>query len=295
METSYGAPSEAIASLIAKDGLLSFNGGGASPGQLSKPNLWMTRMMWGDDPVAGLLTYMAKYWPDAKRLAIAGMKENGVAGYTQYAPTYWPMVQPGGVITTNETFMIGETNWGPLTAKLLASKPDIIFSNSSAKDQGGQIKSIREQGFKGPICVCEYVPDSVTVAGKWYNGVVIGQDSYDLDNPNPWNKVFVADHKAEYGTDPELYGANYYEMTFIYWDLIRRVIAAGGDPTNGNELNAALEKDLKVRTLAAGTESEVAFMTFDPAVHSAFKPMGLYQYQNDATVKLGRTPEGRVA
>lgn len=287
LETSYGAPSEAIAPSIAQDHLLSFNGGGASPGQLSKPNLWMTRMLWGDDPVAGLLAYMAKNWPDGKRLAIAGMKENGVAGYTQYAPKYWPMVQPGGVIATNQTFMIGETNWGPLTSKLLASKPDIIFSNSSAKDQGGQIKTIREQGFQGPICVCEFVPDAAAVAGKWYNGIIIGQDSYDLDNPNPWNKVLVADYQKEYGKDPELFGANYYEMTFIYWDLIRRVIAAGGDPTNGDELNAALEKDPKVRTLAGGTDTEVSYMTFDPNEHTAFKPMGLYQMQNDKLVKLG--------
>jgi branched-chain amino acid transport system substrate-binding protein len=286
LEVSYGAPSEAIAPLIGQNKLVAFNGGGASPGQLSKPYLYMTRMLWGDDPVPGSLAFLAKQYPDAKNLALAGMNENGVAGRTQYAHADWPKVQSGGKVVVDVLQPNTVTDWGPITSRINASKPDIVAIWSSGKDQGGQVKSLRENGFKGPIAGWELTTDAATVSGKWYNGVYQAQDAYDPTTQNPWNEIFVKDHNTAYGKDPELFGANYYEMTFIYWQLIRRVLAAGGDPTSGQALNDALLADLNVFTLAGGDESTVAKMSFDKDQHTAKKPMSQFQVQADKWIPV---------
>jgi len=77
LQTSYGAPSEAIIPLIEQYKVLSFNGGGASPGQLNKDFLWMTRMLFGNDPAPGSLVWLFKTYK-AKRLAMLGTLENAV-------------------------------------------------------------------------------------------------------------------------------------------------------------------------------------------------------------------------
>lgn len=80
LQTSYGAPSEAIVPLIGQNKLLSFNGGGSSPGQVDKDFLWQTRMIFGDDPCPGGLAWIHQEFPDATKLAIIGTQENGVTG-----------------------------------------------------------------------------------------------------------------------------------------------------------------------------------------------------------------------
>ena len=40
--------------------------------------------------------------------------------------------------------------------------------------------------------------------------------------------------KKEYGEDPDFYAANFYENTFVMWEVIRRVLAKGGDINDGD-------------------------------------------------------------
>ena len=56
LQTSYGAPSEALIPILQQNKILTFNGGGASPKQLFQDFLWMTRMVFAYDPTPGALT-----------------------------------------------------------------------------------------------------------------------------------------------------------------------------------------------------------------------------------------------
>ena len=56
-------------------------------------------------------------------------------------------------------------------------------------------------------------------------GWTFAYDYFDANNPiSPLAKLFVDEFKKEYGEDPDFYAANFYENTFVMWEVIRRVL-----------------------------------------------------------------------
>jgi branched-chain amino acid transport system substrate-binding protein len=285
LQTSYGAPSEAIVPLIAQNKLLSFNGGGSSPGQVGKPFLWQTRMIFGDDPCPGGLAWIVKTNPNAKRLAIIGTQENGVAGAKTIGPQVWTQLT-GGTVVANEQHDVGATDFSSIIARVKSTNPDAILTFSFGNDVGYLVKQLREANVKVPIMGIEFTAQAAQVAGQTYDSYNFATDFYDPKNPNPWNKIFVAGHKKMFGVDPEYYGANYYEQVFFVWELVRRVLAAGGDPTDTSALEAALEKNPRFKSLYGGTASAPGEVELNPSDHTISKPMGVFKVVGGQPVKI---------
>ena len=59
------------------------------------------------------LAFIAKKYPNAKRLAILGMLENGLGAVDEIAPKVWPEVS-GGQVAAKEIINIGTTDFGPV-------------------------------------------------------------------------------------------------------------------------------------------------------------------------------------
>lgn len=285
LQTSYGAPSEAIVPLIAQNKLLSFNGGGSSPGQVGKPYLWQTRMIFGDDPAPGGLAWIAKNFPQAKKLAIVGTQENGVAGAKTIGPDAWKQLT-GGTVVANEQHDVGATDFSSIVARIKSSAPDAILTFSFGDDVGYLVKQLREANVKVPIMGIEFTEQAAKVAGASYDTYNFATDFYDPKNPNPWNKIFVAGHQKMFGVEPEYYGANYYEEVFFVWELVRRVLANGGDATDTTLLNKALEDNPKFKSLYGGDAQTTGEVEFNPQDHTISKPMGVFKVQNGQPVKI---------
>lgn len=284
LQTSYGAPSEAIVPLIEQYKLLTFNGGGSSPGQLSKNYLWMTRMLYGIDPTAGILTYIARTYK-AKKLAVVGTLENAVEAEKKVVPQIWPKISGGGKIVHTEIHEVGITDFSTVVARVKASNPDAIITYSFGNDTGYQVKQFRQSGVNVPIFGVEFTDQAAKIAGKTYDTYQFGGDYYDVNNNgNPWNKYFAAAVKQAYHETAEFYGANYYEMTFIMWDLIRRTIKAGGNPGSSTDLQKQLVKKPTFKSLYGGGKGKVGLMTFDLKDHSISKPMGVFKVKNGVPV-----------
>jgi len=275
LQTSYGAPSEAIAPIIAEAGVLTLNGGGSSPGQLSKDFLWQNRMLYAEDPNAGALAWINATYPDAKTIALIGTMENGVGTFNESAPANWAALT-GGTVVAAEQHDVGATDFKALASKIKAANPDVIMSFSFGDDVGYQVKALREAGVTVPIIGDEFTQQAAEIAGASYDTFNFATDFYNVDNPNPWNVCYVEAHRAKYGNDPEYYGSNYYEQVFIFWELVKRVIAAGGDPADAGQLQAALVADPSFKSVYGGDEATVGIATFDANDHSISKPMGVF-------------------
>lgn len=294
LQTSYGAPSEAIVPLIAQNKLLSFNGGGSSPGQVGKDFLWQTRMIFGDDPCPGALAWVAREYPDAKKLAIVGTQENGVAGAKEIGPAAWTALT-GGTVVANEQHDVGATDFSSIVARIKSAAPDAILTFSFGDDVGYLVKQLREANVKVPIMGIEFTEQAAKVAGKAYDTFNFATDFYDPKNPNPWNKIFVEGHNEMFGKDPEYYGANYYEQVFFAWELVRRVLADGGDPTDTTTLDASLKANPTFKSLYGGDESAPGEVEFNPDDHTISKPMGVFKVSNGVPHKIAdivKVPEG---
>lgn len=279
LQTSYGAPSEAIIPLIEQYKVLSFNGGGASPGQLNKDYLWMTRMLFGNDPAPGSLVWLYKTYK-AKNLAILGTLENAVEAQKTLVPQVWPKISPGGKIVAAEIHDVGATDFSAPIARIKAANPDALWTPSFGNDLGYMVKQFRQAGFTKPIIGVEFTQQAQQIGGKDFDTFIFGGDYYDVANPNPFNVQFVKAHRKAYGLDPEFYGANYYEHVFILWDLIRRTIKAGGDPTKSSELEKQLVANPTFKSVYGGTKSKVGLMTFNTKDHTISKPMGVFRVKN---------------
>ena len=276
LQTSYGAPSEALIPVLQQNKILTFNGGGASPKQLFADYLWMTRMVFAYDPTPGALTWLAENHPEAKRLATIGTLENGVEALEQLAPQVWPEVSDGGEIVLKEIHDVGLTDFSQVIARVKSSTPDAIFTVSFGNDLGYMVKQFREAAVEVPIVGIEFTQDAQTIAGDLYDTYVFATDYYDAKNPNPWNVEFVKGHQEKYGEDPEYYGANYYEQVFVIWDLMRRVLAEDGDPLSGEALQQALIQNPVFKSVYGGDAETVGEMSFDTEAHTISKPMGVF-------------------
>lgn len=278
LQTSYGAPSEAIIPLIEQYKVLSFNGGGASPGQLNKDFLWMTRMLFGNDPAPGSLVWLYKTYK-AKKLAILGTLENAVEAQKTLVPKVWPQIS-GGSIVAAEIHNVGETDFSAPIARIKAANPDAIWTPSFGNDLGYMVKQFRQAGVTVPIVGVEFTQQAQQIGGKLFDTFVFGGDYYDVANPNPFNVQFVKAHKKAYNVAPEFYGSNYYEHVFIIWDLIRRTLKAGGDPRKSTDLEKQLVANPTFRSVYGGSKDKVGLMTFNTKDHTISKPMGVFRVKN---------------
>ncbi|MBL8127937.1 MAG: ABC transporter substrate-binding protein [Thermomicrobiales bacterium] len=276
LQTSYGAPSEALIPILQQNKILTFNGGGASPKQLFADYLWMTRMVFAYDPAPGALTWLAETYPDVKRLATIGTLENGVEALEQLVPQVWPEVSDGGEVVAKEIHDVGLTDFSQVIARVKSSNPDAIFTVSFGNDLGYLVKQFREAAVEVPIVGIEFTQDAQTIAGPSYDTFVFATDYYDTKNENPWNVEFVKAHNEKYQKDPEYYGANYYEQVFVVWDLVRRVLAEGGDPKSGEALQNALVQNPVFHSVYGGDAENVGEMSFDTESHTISKPMGVF-------------------
>lgn len=283
LQTSYGAPSEAIAPLIAEAPVLTINGGGSSPGQLSKDFLWQNRMVFAEDPATGALAWIAEQYPDATKLALIGTQENGVGVFNETAPNAWSKLT-GGEVVVAEQHNVGDTDFKGIASKIKSAGADAILTVSFGDDLGYQVKAIREAGIEAPIMGIEFTEQAAKVAGSTYDTFNFATDFYNTENPNPWNQCFVEAYQAKYGEDPEYYGSNYYEQVFIFWELVKRVIAAGGDPTDPVQLQDALIADPNFKSVYGGDAEVVGEVTLDVNDHSISKPMGVFSVQDGAPV-----------
>jgi len=283
LQTSYGAPSEAIAPLIAEAPVLTLNGGGSSPGQLSKDFLWQNRMVFAEDPAAGALAWIHQQYPDAKTLALIGTQENGVGVFQETAPNAWAKLT-GGEVVVAEQHNVGDTDFKGIASKIKSAGADAILSVSFGDDLGYQVKAVREAGIEVPFMGIEFTGQAASIAGSTYDTFNFATDFYNTENPNPWNQCFVEAYQAKYGEDPEYYGSNYYEQVFIFWDLVKRVIAAGGDPTDPTQLQDALIADPNFKSVYGGSDTVVGEVTLDTNDHSISKPMGVFSVSNGTPV-----------
>ncbi len=290
LQTSYGAPSEALIPILQQNKILTFNGGGASPKQLFADYLWMTRMVFAYDPAPGALTWLAENYPDAKRLATIGTLENGVEALEQLVPKVWPEVSNGGEVVAKEIHDVGLTDFSQVIARVKSSNPDAIFTVSFGNDLGYLVKQFREAAVEVPIVGIEFTQDAQTIAGETYDTFVFATDYYDTKNENPWNVEFVKAHNEKYQKDPEYYGANYYEQVFVVWDLVRRVLAEGGDPKSGEALQNALIQNPVFHSVYGGDAENVGEMSFDTESHTISKPMGVFAVKDGQPVLLQPIP-----
>ncbi|MEI7991690.1 MAG: ABC transporter substrate-binding protein [Actinomycetota bacterium] len=254
-------------------------GGGTSTVFQGKPYAWGGRAITPDDSLAGVVEYLKTAMPAAKRWAITGydigdLTKGTIAVLKALATSAGAEIVGQALVPLPSA---GTADYPKAIDQLRSMKPDVIFNWVWGSDPAAFMKAYALSGMTAPVIGPDFGATTVDVAGSAFDGYMFAYDYFDAVNPqNPWAKHFVDAFRTKHGTDPDYYPANYYEDVYIFWEIVQRTLAAGGDVTNGADLQKAMLENLTFPSVY-GTGDVTGSIAFDATSHSlAFRPMGLF-------------------
>lgn len=234
--SSFSAPTLAAQAIGEKRGVVLINGGGWSPKLINKKYLWNTRLT-GDATAKAIL--QQAYKDGARTICMIYRKDPSGIDTANSARAYWK--KRGGKVLCEEKYDLETINFSAQMAKIRLKRADALITFSYGKTHGTLIKQARDFGVKSTMYGIEFMPENVNIAGKAIEGYKFAIDEFDVNSSLPETKKFVKAFRKKYKADPEFYGANYYEATYIVADAMKAVLKKG-QKINGKTLDAAIRK-----------------------------------------------------
>jgi branched-chain amino acid transport system substrate-binding protein len=226
---------------IAKErGIPVMNGGGVAIALLNKSYIHNTRPMAPQLAIPMLRYLIEKY--DVKNIAITYWAEKFGEGVRD--ATYYWAPKLGVKIVADMSHQPLITDFRSELAKVKAKKPDALCIWSIGNDTGYIVKQAKEMGMNMPMATIMGInPVMIEIAGEeTLKGLYDSSLYFDVTNDLPLVKEFVKSYKAKYDELPERLAANYYELVIILRDCIRHVLAKGGNPFEGQQLEDAIQE-----------------------------------------------------
>lgn len=284
----------------AKNKIFTLDGGGGTSifGQ-GVPYFWGTRGITPNDALPGLFEWFKEEFPEGKTVGLTGW-DVGEPSNTVIREDILQKIEDAGLEFNGlyELTPVGSQDYSAVLPKIKANEPDLLLTGLYGQDPGSFLNQATTAGLSTQIVGFEFTPDGINASKGTYDkvGWTFAYDYFDAENPtSPLAKFFVEEFEKEYGEKPDFYAANFYENTLVMWELIRRVLADGGDINSGEALNAALESDLTVVSIYGGDEETVGTYTLDAETHSvAERPMGVFEYKGgEVTAKAFYGMDGK--
>lgn len=258
---------------IAAYKILTIDPGGGTGGSFQEePYFWGSRALWPEAPFPGVYKYISETKPEWKKVSLL-IWDNGASFVDPAVKALEEAITPYGMdLISVEKSAAGSTDFSTTVARLKSANPDVIQVAMSGADVAYFLKGKAAGGLTAQAIGADWNPETQKTAGSAADGYWF---SFDYINPkkppNDWSALFFKTYKEKYGADATWLEANYYESTFIYWELIRRVLKEGGDINDGTALQSALEADPEFPSLYGGKGSTPGTLTFDPKTHTIAK------------------------
>jgi branched-chain amino acid transport system substrate-binding protein len=257
--------------IAEEQGIPVINPGGVAPVLLNKPYLHNTRPMGPQMAVPMLKFFVEKY--NAKRIAMAYWAEEfgeGVRDATWYfAPTL------GAEVVAEISHEPLITDYRSELARVKAKKPDVLCIWSIGNDTGYIRKQAKEMGMDIPMgTILGINPVMIEIAGEeTLKGLYDASQYFNVKSELGLVKEFSENYHKRYNEWPEQLAANYYEAMLILRDSIRHVLAKGGNPFEGQQLEDAIQAIKVFPSLYGDGEMELK------PDGSIVKPVAITQYQ----------------
>lgn len=156
------------------------------------------------------------------------------------------MEEKGGKILVKEAFLAKDLDFKSALTKIKATNPEAIYIPGYYEEVAKIIKQTRELGIDVPLLGCDGwdSPKLVEIGGPAALNNTYFSNAYSAQDKEPAVQKFIADYKAMYQKDPDVFAMQGYNAGLILADAIKR---AGG-ASDGTKLAAAIAatKDLPV-------------------------------------------------
>lgn len=283
---SYADDLGAMLKGTAENKIFTLDGGGGTSifGQ-GQPYFWGTRAITPNDPIPGTLNWTKQTDPDLKTVGLVGW-DIGEPYNSQVKADILAKITAAGYTHNGlyELVTVGNQDFSQVIPKIKANEPDILLVSIYGQDPGSFANQASTADLKAKTIFFEFTPDGVNASKGTFDseGITFAYDYFDANNPtSDFGKLFVEEFKKEYGEDPDFYAANFYEDAFVMWEVMRRVIKAGGDPKSGEALDKALRDNLTVVSVYGGDGATTGTFALDPKTQSVLKrQMGVFEYKD---------------
>lgn len=128
----------------------------------------------------------------------------------------------GVEILTTETFETGDTDFSAQLTRIKNSNPDAIFISSLPVEAGEILIQGRQLGIDDAvpfIVILTFTQDEIQRAGAAAEGAITFT-AWTSSAETPGNQAFVANYRAKYGTDPNVFAAQSYAAVYILAEAI---------------------------------------------------------------------------
>lgn len=289
--TSFGDGLGAMLQNTDEDQILSLDGvGGAQVFTQGVEYFYGTREVAPSDAVPGALEWLKQTQPDATTVGLVGV-DLGPFNDAIKADII-AKVEAAGLEFNDlwETVAPTSQDYASVIGKVQDNQPDMLLVALGGGAPGAFAAQAKAAGLDTTMVGIEFTDEAVKASKGVLDsdGFTFAMDYFDAENPgNPLAELFVESYDTAYGEKPDFYAANAYEETLLFWDLIRRVVADGGDPNDSSLLKAALEADPVFASVYGGDGSTAGTLEIDLETHGvASRPMGVFRYQDGEVTTL---------
>lgn len=154
--------------------------------------------------------------------------------------------EKGGKVVTKEAFLSKDIDFKAALTKIKAANPEAIYIPGYYEEVAKIIKQTREIGLNVPLIGCDGwdSPKLVEIAGPEALNNTYFSSAFSVQDQTESVQKFIADYKAMYQKDPDIFCMQGYNAGLVLADALKRA----GDGADGTKLAAAIAatKDLPV-------------------------------------------------
>ena len=154
--------------------------------------------------------------------------------------------EKGGKVVAKEAFLSKDIDFKAALTKIQAANPEAIYLPGYYEEVAKIIKQTREIGLNVPLIGCDGwdSPKLVEIAGPEALNNTYFSSAFSVQDQTESVQKFIADYKAMYQKDPDIFCMQGYNAGLVLADALKRA----GDGADGTKLAAAIAatKDLPV-------------------------------------------------
>lgn len=154
--------------------------------------------------------------------------------------------EKGGKVVAKEAFLSKDIDFKAALTKIKAANPEAIYIPGYYEEVAKIIKQTREIGLNVPLIGCDGwdSPKLVEIAGPEALNNTYFSSAFSVRDQTESVQKFIADYKAMYQKDPDIFCMQGYNAGLVLADALKRA----GDGADGTKLAAAIAatKDLPV-------------------------------------------------
>ena len=154
--------------------------------------------------------------------------------------------EKGGKVVAKEAFLSKDIDFKAALTKIKAANPEAIYIPGYYEEVAKIIKQTREIGLNVPLIGCDGwdSPKLVEIAGPEALNNSYFSSAFSVQDQTESVQKFIADYKAMYQKDPDIFCMQGYNAGLVLADALKRA----GDGADGTKLAAAIAatKDLPV-------------------------------------------------